>query len=85
MSASGEYDIFETYEATVNLRRGDGYTVRPECEALDGQRLVFRPMWQFDAEERPQYALEWAMLPADPDLPRWIASGDLADVVMVAS
>lgn len=77
---------YEIYEATIRFRRGPGYDVKPECEALDGTRHAFSVGWETDRELRPEYAGEWAMVPAEPTAVRalpigWIASGDLVDIV----
>jgi hypothetical protein len=73
------------YRATVRIRRNG--RVKPECEKLDGYRLVFTGGWLIDEEDSAIYAGERAMLfphelpPELRDLPiGWIASGDLVDI-----
>jgi hypothetical protein len=66
------------YEATVRLRRGKGWHVKPEVEHLDGKRALFTAAWDCDDDGYPG---EMAMTcPADWPIP-WIASGDLCDIV----
>ncbi len=76
---------FKHYQATVHLRRGTGWDVKPEAEQMDGQKLIFKPGWIMDADDTSIYIGEWAMLPVrfddwPDDAPGWIASGDLEDM-----
>lgn len=74
-------ELHRRYEATVQIRRGDGWTVRPEAESLDGQRGTFTAAWVFDDDER--YAGEVAMIFGrewGPVSFAWTASGDLHDI-----
>lgn len=74
-----------TYRATVKLRRGDGFVVRPECEEDDGKDVVLSSGWKFEDGEREQYRGEWAMVDNSRQLGvAWIASGDLIDMQEVA-
>jgi hypothetical protein len=68
-----------TYVATVRIRRGPGWDVKPEAEALDGRRMRFLASWCNGEDER--YAGEWAMMPVErvPWI-AWVASGDLVDI-----
>ena len=77
-------DQFKLYKATVHLRRGDGWDVRPECEQTDGVEAIFRPGWLMTKEDTSIYVGEWAMIPRVEDWPvdssGWVASGDLQDI-----
>lgn len=78
-----QYDVVE---ATIRIRRGDGWNVRPEAEYWDGRRLRFRAGWIMDEDDTEIYVGEWAMIAQDVDEdfnPGWIASGDLTDIVPV--
>ncbi len=76
------------YQATVNLRRGDGFDVRPESEQIDGMSAVFRPGWLMDDEDTSIYVGEWAMIPRvdgwPEDAPGWVASGDLVEMAAMS-
>lgn len=74
---------FRHYRATVRIRRGDGWEVRPEAEALDGTRYTFMASWVMDDDD--PYPGEWAMTFEDPGATSllWVASGDLVDIVSV--
>ncbi len=70
------------YRATVRIRRGKGWKVKPGAEQMDGQELIFKPGWTMDADDTSIYVGEWAMLPGrfddwPEDAPGWIARGDL--------
>ena len=80
-----QLESLQLYVATVCLRRDGDNRIKPECETLDGRRFRFRASWRFDADERPQYAGEWAMVPVDHKMfpVAWIASGDLVDIKRV--
>lgn len=81
-------DSLMLYQATVNLRRGDGWDVRPESEQIDGKLAVFRPGWLMTEEDTSIYVGEWAMIPRVDGWPRdgpgWVASGDLAGLVAMS-
>lgn len=70
--------------ATVRIRRGDGWNVKPEAEATDGLRLKFRRGWTMTAEDTSIYIGEVTWEPHrkiwPDDAPSWMASGDLCDV-----
>lgn len=73
----------QRYTATLRLRRGDDWNVRPGIEPYDGTTVTVEAGWPFvgeDAEQRPEYAGEWAMLYVGDsrEIPGgWVASGDL--------
>ena len=71
---------YRFYTATIKLRRGPGWHVKPECESTDGMRVLVSVGWQID-EEGSIYFGEYAMIVEDAfDLPMgWVASGDLVD------
>jgi hypothetical protein len=78
---------YRRYTATLRIRRGDGFPpVRPEAEPYDGARVTVEAGWQFvgeDADCRPEYAGEWAMLYVGESRKvgtGWTASGDLVDL-----
>lgn len=75
-----EIQQFRYYHATVRIRRGEGWEVRPEAEALDGQGRLFMASWQMD--DNDPYPGEWAMTIEDgpPTRLLWVASGDLVDI-----
>lgn len=50
-----------TYEATVRLRRGEDWEVKPEAEALDGKRVRVYAGWIIEPEDSSLYVGEWAM------------------------
>lgn len=80
-----EIERYRFYRATVRIRRGDGWDVKPEAEALDGQRVHVEAMYGLDAEDcGGKYDGELAMWFVGADRGRWpiawIASGDLVDV-----
>lgn len=78
-----EIEQHETYEATVRIRRGEGWNPKPEAEALDGQRFRFVCGWRQDEDD--PYPGEFAMMPRPwwENGIVWIASGDLVDIVRV--
>ena len=65
--------------ATVRIRRGGDWHVRPNAEQIDGRTYRFRYGWVMDEDD--PYPGEVAFLPDDPaypdDGPTWVASGDL--------
>lgn len=70
-----------SYVATIALRRGTDWNVRPECEEWDGRRVRVSTAFWITADDRPQYDGEWAMFVDEKGWPRgWIASGDLTDI-----
>jgi hypothetical protein len=79
---------YQRYTATLRIRRGAGFPggVRPEVEPYDGKRVTVEAGWPFvgeDADARPEYRGEWAMLfvGESRDIPcGWAASGDLVDL-----
>ena len=65
--------------ATIKVRRGDGWPVRPIMDVIDGQTFDFIESGPAD-EGRPEYAGETAWMFCGEWLkgaPAWIASGDL--------
>jgi len=50
--------------ATVRFRRGEGWEVKPEAEALDGKRHRFTRGWVIGTDENAIYAGETAWIPA---------------------
>lgn len=71
---------YQIYQATVRLRRGEGWEVKPEAEGVDGETFIFRAGWLI---EDGMYEGEWAMLfekGGPPETFFWVASGDL-DVI----
>lgn len=70
--------------ATVKLRRGDGWQVKPEAELVDGRRHTFTYGWEIEAEDSSVYVDESAWVPERQDwpaeAPAWIASGDLDEI-----
>lgn len=71
--------------ATVKMRRGDGWHVKPCAEQIEGRRHRFLYGWKMDEGDTSLYAGEiaWIADHADwpSDAPAWVASGDLADIV----
>jgi len=69
----------------IQLRRGEGWVVKPEAEQLDGKVHPFRFGWIISSDESSIYAGEgaWIAHPDDwpEDAPAWIASGDLVKLV----
>lgn len=69
--------------ARVRHRRGEGWSVRPECESMDGKTIPVSYGWGISEEDRATYAGEtaWLLSTADmkasPKWPVWMASGDL--------
>ncbi len=88
-----DIERFKLYRATVRLRRGEGFNVKPEAEQMDGKELMFRPGWEMTREDTSIYVGEWAMcperaMPSDDwpvDAPGWIATGDLENLTMVTA
>lgn len=79
-----EFGFGDRIFATVKLRRGHRFRVRPEAEALEGLRHEFSFGWDIDEADRLQYAGEVAWVPSRdswPDnAPTWLASGDLVEI-----
>lgn len=75
-----------TYRARVQIRRGDGFLPREDCEALDGREIKVEALWVIGGENA-LYEGEWAMGSAALDeFGRWwIASGDLVLLEKVPS
>ncbi len=78
--------------ATVCIRRGEGWSVMPSAELVDGNRYTFRFAWVIEEDDSTIYVGETAWAPHPTpisgtdnewpiDAPLWIASGDLRDVV----
>lgn len=65
-----------TARATVRIRRGDKWDVRPESEVLDGRIFTFQYGWTCDDS---RYLGEVAWMIVDPGdwYGFWISSGDL--------
>jgi hypothetical protein len=67
-----------TQTFTVKVRRGEGLSVKPEAEQIDGKTYRFIRGWIID---HGMYLGEIAWCPQDKnyplDAPAWIASGDL--------
>ena len=80
-----------TIEATVEVRRGEGFTVRDAGELIDGIRHRFRFAWPLTDEKGGIYEGETAWTPHPWSSeewpwehgPIWVASGDLIDVAEV--
>lgn len=74
-------ELSKNYSATIRLRSGDDWQIRPGCEAWDGRKVVVQPFWLIEPDERSQYAGEFACNIVHPKgwPAGWIASGDLAD------
>jgi hypothetical protein len=69
------------YHATVRLRRGDGFVVKPEAESSDGVSAEFFAAWLMTDDDTSLYVGEWAMIPIGDAIPQgWVASGDLVDL-----
>lgn len=68
------------YEALCDFRRGGDWQVKPEAEALDGQRIRVQAIGRLDDDDS-RYPGEWMMRRDVCDEgPSWIASGDLTDI-----
>lgn len=77
-----EIHFSRCYRCTVAIRRGPGWPVKPEAEAIDGLTRVFQASWVIGTDDHSLYVGEWAMLiePSQDwprDAPHWIATGDL--------
>lgn len=69
--------IGQSVEGVVKIRRDIGLEVKPEAEAMDGKRLTFTVLWQFESDDS-RYPNEFALgTPHEFDL-TWIASGDVS-------
>lgn len=82
MSEIRELDVVE---ATVKIRRGPGWGVKPEAEELDGLTLRLMASWRMTEDDTSIYVGEFAMTPHDDRSARllpltWIASGDITDI-----
>jgi len=77
----------------VQIRRGDGWNVKPGADRIDGKCFWFTPGWHMTDEDTSIYVGEWAMSFSDPiavstehpDAPGWIASGDLVEIAPMRS
>lgn len=68
--------------ATVRIRRGDGWSVKPEADLIDGRTHVFTRGWVMTEDDTSIYVGETAWLPEPAGWPvgapvGWIACGDL--------
>lgn len=76
---------YAQYRATIKIRRGEGWDVKPEAEEVDGMTLTFRSGYPLEGEDHSDlYTGEWAMIPNMKlrEFPvSWIASGDLSDIM----
>lgn len=88
--AEAEIKKGRVYTATVQIRRGPGFEVKPECERHDGRRARFSAEWRLTSDDyHPSYENEWAMVPLRENNEvggwgvSWIASGDLIDIVEI--
>ena len=74
----------KTKKFTVNIRRGFGWEVKPSAEQLDGKTFNFYLGWEMDEDDPCPGEEAW--IPQDEnypaDAPRWIASGDLVEVIL---
>ena len=65
----------------VNIRRGDGFRVKPEAEQLDGNIYNFLYGWVQGDDEKESGQIAW--LPKDnnypDDAPGWLAGADLIE------
>jgi len=88
LEGSGKMDEivqYQRYTATLKIRRGEGWKVRPEMEGFDGISLSLSAGWPIETGAREQYADEWAMIDEDGKLPvAWIATGDLVDLTLAS-
>ncbi len=80
-----EIERFKHYRATVKLRRGEGWDVRPGSEPIDGMEAGFTAGWLMTDEDTSIYVGEWAMIPDRVDWwpedgPGWVATGDLENL-----
>lgn len=83
------YQIGDAIEATVKVRRGPGWDVKPEGNCIDGQRVRLQYAWPIEEGDHSAYQGETAWMPLNRDLmegrwprnwPAWLASGDLVDI-----
>ncbi len=67
--------------ATVRIRRGPGWAVKPEAEALEGRTHRFTYGWRIRAPSIYAGEIAWIVAPEGwpEDAPLWIASGDLVE------
>jgi len=80
-----EIEHMKNYRATVKIRRGEGWDVKPITEQIEGTETVFNAAWLITEEEGfIKYVGEWAMMPERDGWPKgaptWIASGDLENL-----
>jgi hypothetical protein len=72
-------NVYDKVIATVRIRRGSEWNVKPEAEQLDGNTYKFVVAWKQDKDDK--YPGEYALMPEDTnypaDAPRWISSGDV--------
>ena len=72
---------YKYYFATVKIRRGDNWRVRPDAEDIDGRLIRVSTGWLID--DISMYEGEFAMIidaVYDTGI-GWIASGDLTNIV----
>ena len=68
----------EVRRATIRLRRGGDWRVKPEAEQYDGKGFEFVRGWQITDEDSGIYAGEIAWVPTTNGVEiGWFASGDL--------
>ena len=74
-------------KATVKIRRGGDWEVKPSAECVDGIRHTFTEGWEATEDDTSIYVGETVWIPARhgwPDeAPTSISSGDLVDVVEI--
>lgn len=83
--AGNDFERLSNRRATVKLRRGEGWNVKPEAEILDGRTLSFDRSWDwrdgiYDGETTWVISCEcWETLKSEgvKGAPTWLASGDL--------
>jgi hypothetical protein len=67
--------------ATIRIRKGKHWKIKPEAKAMDGRRVRFSFGWQITKEDSSIYVGEDACILHPEDCregePIWIASGDL--------
>jgi hypothetical protein len=73
--APREYVAGDARHFKVRLRRGEGWDVKPEAEAMDGKTLRFTFGWIAEPEER--YAGERVWIAPLGSPVHWLAEGDL--------
>lgn len=76
---------FDVVDATIKMRRGQGWEIKPEAGGLDGLRVRLMASWRMTKADTSIYVGEFAMTPHDDRSARllpftWIASGDITDI-----